>query len=110
MRKYMRVVFDIEIEVTDVTQAAAFMLAAGSDELDNLGVYPYPTDEDQIRAAVNQVVFQALAEAKDAAGFRAMGGGGFIRPVEGDVHPEITLPRSPVRRDDGSYAFGSPER
>lgn len=107
MRRFMRAVVEFEIEVTDVTQAAAYTFDFSVDEEGGLGMAPYPSDEEQMRAAVERVVFDALSRAQDEAGFRPLGGSAILRPVEGDEHPAYTVGRAPARRDDGSFHFES---
>lgn len=103
MSKYMRVVFEMELEVTDVTAAAAYTMDWGQTADGEIAMMPYPTDDQQIYAAVSQVIATALADARErGVGFKCLSQSGFPREVVSGEHPAITLPAMPARRDDGT--------
>ncbi|WP_309129493.1 hypothetical protein [Microbacterium sp.] len=103
MSKYMRIILDIEVEVTDVTEAAAYTMDWGRTEEGEIAMMPYPTPEAQIFAAVNQAVASGLAELQGrGVGFKLVSQSGFPREVVDGEHPAVTLPAMPARQDDGS--------
>lgn len=62
-RRFVRVVLDIEVEITDVTEAATYTMDWGTDEHGNVGMIPYADDHEQIAAAVNRTVSETLHTA-----------------------------------------------
>jgi hypothetical protein len=104
-RKFVRLVYDLEVEVTDPMAAAAYTLDWTRDEDGGIAMVPYEELERQIAAAVSQTIGAALGEARKASdvhGFRPLGFSELIRPTdERGNYTEMTLPPMPGRRPDG---------
>jgi hypothetical protein len=103
-RRYLRLVCEFEVEVTDPTQAATYTMDWGRDEAGKLGMMPHTNQNQQMAAAVGQVLAKALHDAGPQAGFRWMGGSPLPRQLAEDGrYREMTLPSLPARRDDGTF-------
>ncbi|SNS32758.1 hypothetical protein SAMN06893096_103236 [Geodermatophilus pulveris] len=102
-RRFLRLVYDFEVEVTDPTQAAAYTMDWGRDEAGEPGMMPYSNQNEQMHAAVSQALAAGLVAAGQQAGFKWLGGSLLPRRVgEDGRYSEFPLPSMPVRREDGS--------
>ena len=102
-RRFLRFVYEFEVEVTDPTQVAAYTMDWGRDEAGEPGMMPYSNQNQQMHAAVGQVLAQGLMAAGQQAGFKWLGGALLPRAVAEDGrYSELTLPSMPVREEDGS--------
>ena len=100
-RRFARLVYDFEIEMTDAIAARAHTMDRDKDESGQarLGA---TSEEEQIIASLNQVIATAAAMNRDK-GFKWVGGSLLPRPVDEDgSYPSLVLPALPGRRDDGS--------
>lgn len=110
-RRYVRFVYEGEIEITDEMQSRVLyegpgvrdaegnflgMLVTDGEEMWERG-YPYSM------FAVSMVMSEALHQNGPAAGFKWMGGGAYLRPSMDGQYAAYTVPEMPVRNDDGTY-------
>ena len=101
-RRYARLVYDFEIELTDAMAARAHTMDRSKDESGEIRLVAQPTDEEQILASLNQVISTTSAMNRDK-GFKAVGGSLRPRPVNEDgSYPSFVLPALPGRLDDGT--------
>lgn len=68
-RRFLRMALDLEIEVLDHTQAAAYTMDWGRDESGKPVTMPYETQNQQMHAAVQQLIATALGQLGSRAGF-----------------------------------------
>ena len=98
-RRFARLIYDFEIELTDPIAARAHTRNWNQD--DGSTVAP-PSEEDQILASLGQVMSTAAALNRDK-GFKWVGGSLLPRPVNEDgSYPSYVLPALPGRLDDGT--------
>ena len=101
-RRYARLVYDFEIELTDVMAARAHTMDRTKGEDGEVLLGSQPSDEEQILASINQVISTTAAMNRDK-GFRWVGGSLRTRPLNEDgSYPSFVLPALPGRRDDGT--------
>jgi len=101
-RRYARLVYDFEVELTDAMAARAHTMARSKDESGEVQLGAQPTDEEQILASLNQVISTTEAMNRDK-GFRWIRGSLYPRPVNEDgSYPSFVLPALPGRLDDGT--------
>ena len=102
-RRYARLVYDFEVELTDAMAARAHTMGRSKDESGEVRLGAQPTDEEQILASLNQVISTTEAMNRDK-GFRRISGSLLPRPVSEDWQlPIIRAARvaRPPRRRDG---------
>ena len=101
-RRYARLVYDFEVELTDVMAARAHTMDRSKDESGEVRLGAQLTDEEQIIASLNQVITTTEAMNRDK-GFRLISGSLLPRPVgEAGNYPSFELPALPGRLDDGT--------
>jgi len=101
-RRYARLVYDFEIELTDVMAARAHTMGRGKDESGEARLLDRPSDEEEILASISQVISTTAAMNRDK-GFRWVSGSLRARPVDDDgSYPSFVLPALPGRLDDGT--------
>lgn len=102
-RRFLQLVCEFEIEVTDPTQAAAYTMDWGHDESGEPVMMTRSNQNRQMAEAAERLIIDALNTQGAKAGFKLTGSQG-IRPREvGDDgrYVEMTLPSLPARNDDG---------
>ena len=101
-RRYARLVYDFEIELTDALAARAHTMDRDKAESGEARIGAQPSDEEQILASLNQVIATAAAMNRDK-GFKWVSGALHKRLVNEDgSYPSIVLPALPGRLDDGT--------
>ncbi|MGM1017991.1 MAG: hypothetical protein ACQEW8_10685 [Actinomycetota bacterium] len=107
MRRFHRIVLDVEVEAIDPTTAAAYLGGIGTNDDGVLVGVTYESDEAKIQQAFTQAAFKALAAlSPDQTGFEVRSMGSFAREAVGDDYPAVELGATPARHDDGTYAPG----
>jgi hypothetical protein len=108
-RRYLRFVYEFEIEVTDPLQAKVAAWGLAQNEEGELGMMVTNSNQNaQVADAVSEVVSGSLSSLGQQAGFRWMGGSLLPRPVNDQgQHGEMTIPAMPARQDDGTFPEGS---
>ena len=108
-RRYARLVYDFEVELTDVMAARAHTMDRSKDESGEVRLGAQPSDEEQIIASLNQVITTTEAMNRDK-GFRLISGSLLPRPVGEDWQLPIIraarVARPPRRRDGRGPARG----
>ena len=104
-RRFLRFVYEFEIEVTDPVQAAAYNLQVGADgDSGDLVAFGNTHPNERIASAIQEILSSALHEKGAEAGFRWMSSSLLHRPVDDSgQHPAMPLPAMPARDDDGSF-------
>jgi hypothetical protein len=101
-RRYARLVYDFEIELTDAIAARAHTMDRNKDEIREPRVGAPPSEEEQILDSLNQVISTSAAMNRDK-GFKWVSGSLLTRPVNEDgSYSSIVLPALPGRLDDGT--------
>ena len=100
-RRYARLVYDFEIELTDAMAARAHTMDRDKDDSGEVRMGAQPSEEEQILASLNQVIATAAAMNRDK-GFKWVSGSLHKRPVDEDgSYPSFVLSALPGRLDDG---------
>lgn len=103
-RRFLRMVYEFEIEVTDPTQLSAYNLMAAQDETGNLAILSSGNANQAAHQVVSTVLSRALHETGETAGFKWLSASILPRRIGADGHyAEMTFPPMPARRDDGSF-------
>lgn len=112
--QYCRVLLDIEVEITDETQLAAYLFDWGTDADGQPGMVdpdpdlpgvPNSGQQQRISRALTQLLIEGMASRDSGLKFKA--GSPRIRPVTEDGNHYRELPGPPLfprRRADGTYA------
>jgi len=101
-RRYARLVYDFEIELTDAMAARAHTMDRDRDESGEVRMGAQLSEEEQILASLNQVIATAAAMNRDK-GFKWVSGALHKRPFSQDgSYPSFVLPALPGRRNDGT--------
>lgn len=105
--RFVRFVYEFELEVVDPTTTAAFSFDIGVDEAGNLGMVPFDNVADQLQVVLTQVLSETLRDRGPEFGIKWMGGPVLARYrcPEG-WYPERTLGEMPGRADDGTLIYG----
>ena len=84
-------------------KAREFTFDVGTDADGNMSMTSEQSDKEAIRLAVEMLCGRLGQAAPELAGFKCRGGSIFIRSVEGQGHPEFTIPRMSARQNDGTF-------
>lgn len=101
--RYMRFVIDLEVEVVDLIQAAAFRSDWGTDEQGNLGMLAPLDPHLDVASTIQRAVGLTLVDA-ERTGLRLVGASVLPRFAgEDGLYGALPLPAMPARGDDGEY-------
>jgi hypothetical protein len=103
MSKYLRVIYECEIEIVDPIAAAATTMDWTRDELGRPVMMSRGTDEAAVLASVNVIITSALIEGGPGGGFKYFSGRVLPRSRdEAGNYPEVLLAPSLGSDDDGN--------
>ena len=108
--RFKRLWMEFEVEVIDEMALRSFDLHLTGDAKGNVTGLIDMDSNERVSFALGAVATQAWRAAQDATGIRWMGGTmPSVRYLdETGEYVEVTLPRMPNRRDDGSYGYEAP--